>query len=133
MRQLLIGLTLGTILGAVSVTLVAQRSPASYPDSVTADPKHYRIAFENDVARFIRASYAPGDKSPMHRHQPGCTIFLTDQTMDFRVPDGSGGPVKVEAGAIGCGDGNVHQAENLEGPAEFVMVEFKDRTTFRTK
>src|SRR6185503_12029391 len=52
MRQLLIGLTLGTILGAVSVTLVAQRSEASYPDSVTADPKHYRIAFENDVARF---------------------------------------------------------------------------------
>jgi len=133
MRQLLIGLVLGSVLGAVSATLIAQRSADSYPDAVTADPKHYRIAFENDVARFIRASYAPGDKSVMHRHLPGCTIFLTDQTMNFAVPDGSGGPVTVEAGALGCGDGNVHQPENLEGPAEFVMVEFKDRKTFRQR
>jgi hypothetical protein len=133
MRNLFIGLTLGTILGALSATLVAQRSADSYPEAVTADPAHYRIAFENDVARFIRASYAPGDKSPMHRHLPGCTIFLTDQTMNFTVPDGSGGPVKVEAGALGCGDGNVHRAENLEGPADFVIVEFKDRKTFRQR
>jgi hypothetical protein len=131
MRQLLVGLALGGTIGAVSATLIAQRSADSYPDAVTADPRHYRIAFENDVARFIRASYAPGDKSPMHRHLPGCTIFLTDQTMNFTVPDGSGGPVMVEAGALGCGDGNVHQAENLEGPADFIIVEFKDRTTFR--
>ena len=41
--------------------------------------------------------------------------------------------VTVEAGALGCGDGNVHQPENLEGPAEFVMVEFKDRSTFRKR
>ena len=130
-RHLLIGLALGSVIGAVSATLVAQRSADSYPDAVTADPKHYRIAFENDVARFIRASYAPGDKSPMHRHLPGCTIFLTDQTMNFTVPDGTGGPVTVEAGALGCGDGNVHAAENLEGPADFIIVEFKDRKTFR--
>jgi hypothetical protein len=133
MRNLLIGLTIGGLLGAVSATLVAQRNAESYPDAPTADPKHYRISFENDVARFIRASYAPGDKSPMHRHLPGCTIFLTDQTMNFTVPDGSGGPVKVEAGALGCGDGNVHAAENLEGPADFIIVEFKDRKTFRKK
>jgi hypothetical protein len=25
----------------------------------------------------------------------------------------------------------VHQAENLEGPAEFILVEFKNRKTFR--
>ena len=133
MRQLLLGLAIGGVAGAVSATLVAQRPADSYPDAVTADPKHYRIAFENDVARFIRASYGPGDKSVMHRHLPGCTIFLTDQTMNFTVPDGSGGPVTVEAGALGCGDGSVHQPENLEGQAEFIMVEFKDRTTFRRK
>jgi hypothetical protein len=51
--------------------------------------------------------------------------------MNFTVPDGSGGPVTVPAGSLGCGDGNVHRAENLEGPADFIIVEFKDRTTFR--
>ena len=131
MRQIMVGLVVGGALGAVSATVIAQRSADSYPDAVAADPRHYRLSFENDVARFIRASYAPGDTSPMHRHLPGCTIFLTDQTMNFTVPDGSGGPVMVEAGALGCGDGNVHRAENLEGPAEFIIVEFKNRKTFR--
>ena len=131
MRSLLTGLVLGTALGAISATLVAQRAAESYPDAVTADPRHYRVAFENDVARFIRASYGPGEKSVMHRHLPGCTIFLTDQTMNFTIPDGSTEPASVDAGALGCGDGNVHQPENVEGPAEFIMVEFKDRATFR--
>jgi hypothetical protein len=131
MRNLTIGLVLGVLLGAVSVRLVAQRAPASYPDAVTADPKHYRVAFENDVARFIRASYGPGEKSVMHRHLPGCTVFLTDQTMNFTVPDGSTEPATVDAGTLGCGDGNVHQPENVEGQADFIIVEFKDRETFR--
>ena len=131
MRNLLIGLMFGTALGAVSATLIAQRRADTYPDAVTADPKHYRVAFENDVARFIRASYGPGEKSVMHRHLPGCTIFLTDQTMNFTIPDGSTEPASVEAGALGCGDGNVHQPENAEGQADFIIVEFKDRETFR--
>jgi hypothetical protein len=127
----MIGLTVGIALGAISATLVAQRRADSYPDAVTADPKHYRVAFENDVARFIRASYGPGEKSVMHRHLPGCTIFLTDQTMNFTIPDGSTEPASVDAGALGCGDGNVHQPENAEGQADFIIVEFKDRETFR--
>jgi len=131
MRNLMIGLVLGTTLGIVSTSLVAQRLADSYPDAVTADPRHYEVAFENDVARFIRASYGPGEKSVMHRHLPGCTIFLTDQTMNFTIPDGSTEPASVDAGALGCGDGNVHQPENAEGAAEFIIVEFKDRATFR--
>jgi hypothetical protein len=133
MRNLTIGLVLGVLLGAVSARLAAQRTPASYPDAVTADPRHYRVAFENDVARFIRASYGPGETSVMHRHLPGCTVFLTDQTMNFTIPDGSTEPATVDAGALGCGDGNVHQPENVEGQADFIIVEFKDRETFRKK
>lgn len=133
MRNLTIGLVLGVLLGAVSARLMAQRAPASYPDAVAADPRHYRVVFENDVARFIRASYGPGEKSVMHRHLPGCTVFLTDQTMNFTIPDGSTEPASVDAGALGCGDGNVHQPENVEGQADFIIVEFKDRETFRKK
>ena len=131
MRNLMIGLVFGALLGAATSTLVAQRSADSYPDAVTADPKHYSLSFENDVARFIRVQYGPGEKSPMHRHLPGCVVDLTDQTFNFTVPDGSGGKESVPAGSLGCGDGNVHAAENLEDAAEFIMVEFKDRKTFR--
>jgi hypothetical protein len=38
MRNLVIGLTAGIALGAISATLVAQRRADSYPDAVTADP-----------------------------------------------------------------------------------------------
>ena len=131
MRNLLIGLVLGAALGIASSTLVAQRGAATFPDAVTADPKHYRIAFENDVVRFVRAKYGPGEKSVMHRHLPGCVIFLTDQTMNFTIPDGSTEPASVPARALGCSDGNVHLPENSAEEAEFIVVEFKDRTTFQ--
>jgi len=131
MRNLVIGLALGVVLGVASSTLLAQRSADTYPDAVTADPKHYTVSFENDVVRFIRAKYGPGEKSVMHRHLPGCVVFLTDQTMNFTIPDGSTEPASVPAGALGCGDGNVHQPENIAEEAEFIMVEFKDRATFQ--
>ena len=133
MRNLMIGIFLGAILGIGATSLLAQRG-AAFPDAVTADPKHYSISFENDVARFLRVKYGPGEQSVMHRPLPGCVIFLTDQTFDFTVPDGSGGPASVPAGALGCSDGNVHLPENIgKEAAEFIMVEFKDRTTFRNK
>jgi hypothetical protein len=131
MRNLAIGLVLGAALGVASSTLVAQRSADTFPDAVTADPKHYSVSFENDVARFIRVKYGPDEKSVMHRHLPGCVIFLTDQTFDFTIPDGTTEPASAPAGALGCGDGNVHLPENIAGEAEFIMVEFKDRSTFQ--
>jgi hypothetical protein len=132
MRNLLTGLLLGAMLGAGATTLLAQRVADKFPDAVTADPKHYSVSFENDVARFLRVRYGPGERSVMHRHLPGCVIFLTDQAFNFTVPDGTTEPASVPAGALGCSDGNVHLPENVgAAAAEFIMVEFKDRTTFR--
>ena len=131
MGNLVIGLVLGATLGIVSSRVVAQRSADTFPDAVTADPKHYSVSFENDVARFLRVKYGEGEKSVMHRHLPGCVIFLTDQTFDFTLPDGTTEPASVPAGALGCSDGNVHLPENIAEDAEFIMVEFKDRATFQ--
>jgi beta-alanine degradation protein BauB len=133
MRNLAIGLVLGISLGA-SATSLAQRggAAATFPDAVTADPKHYSLSFENDIARFLRVKYEPGERSVMHQHLPGCVIFLTDQTFNFTIPDGTTDPASVPAGALGCSDGNVHLPENIgKETAEFIMVEFKDRMTFR--
>ena len=131
MHNLMIGLVLGATLGVASSALVAQRSADTFPDAVTADPKHYSVSFENDVARFLRVKYGPGEKSVMHRHLPGCIIFLTDQTFNFTIPDGTTEPASVPAGALGCSDGNVHLPENIAGEAQFIMVEFKDRVAFQ--
>ncbi|MGH9203921.1 MAG: hypothetical protein ACRD2A_22060 [Vicinamibacterales bacterium] len=128
MRNLLLGM----VLGIGSSGLLAQRGPEPVRDAVTADPTHYSVSFENELVRFLRVKYGAGEKSVMHRHSASCVIFLTDQTFDFTLPDGTTAPASVPAGALGCGDGNVHLPENVGAEAaEFIMVEFKDRERFR--
>ena len=124
-------LILGVALGIMSSGLLAQQGTKPVPDAVTADPAHYSVRFENEVVRLLRVTYGPGEKSVMHRHSANCSVFLTDQTFNFTLPDGTTEPASVSAGALGCGDGNVHLPENIGEAVEFIMMEFKDRETFR--
>ena len=125
-------LVLGLILGIASTTLLAQRGAKPLPDAVTADPGHYSISFENELVRLLRVNYGAGEKSVMHRHFASCVVFLTDQTFDFTLPDGTTEPASVPAGALGCSDANVHLPTNIgKEAAEFIMIEFKNRQTFR--
>jgi hypothetical protein len=50
---------LGLVLGLLAGVLLAQRGAATYPDAVTADPKHYSVSFENELVRFLRVRYGP--------------------------------------------------------------------------
>ena len=124
-------LVLGLILGIASSALIAQQPIDAIPDAVSADPAHYSVSFENELVRFVRVKYGPGEKSVMHRHAAGCVVFLTDQTFNFTLPDGTTEPASVSAGALGCGDANVHLPQNItKEAAEFIMVEFKNREVF---
>lgn len=115
----------------VSSTAAAQPG-TQFPDAVRADPAHYSVSFENELVRFLRVKYGPGERSTMHAHAASCVIFLTDQTFNFTLPDGTTEPASVPAGALGCGDANIHLPENVAADAaEFIMVEFKNRETFR--
>ena len=131
MRNVVLGMVLGVGLGFASSAVLAQRGTAPVPDAVSADPKHYSVSFENELVRILRIRYGPGEKSVMHRHSASCAVFLTDQTFNFTLPDGTTEPASVPAGALGCSDGNVHLPENIAGAAEFIMVEFKDRAAFQ--
>jgi hypothetical protein len=130
MRNAVLSMVAGMVLGATGV-LLGQGSSESAPDAVSADPAHYSVSFENDLVRVLRVDYGPGEKSVMHKHFASCVVFLTDQSFNFTLPDGTTEPASVPAGALGCGDGNVHLPENIAGRAEFVMIEFKDRERFR--
>jgi hypothetical protein len=120
-----------TFLAGVAVASLAQRGGAAIPDAVTADPKHYSVSFENELVRLLRVQYGAGEKSVMHRHPASCAIFLTDQTFNFTLPDGTKEPASVPEDAMGCSDANVHMPENIAADAEFIMIEFKDREKFR--
>ena len=117
--------------GIWSAALLAQRGNLAVPDAVTADPAHYSVSFENELVRILRVGYRAGEKSIMHRHPASCAVFLTDQTFNFTLPDGTTEPASVPAGALGCGDANVHRPENIADDADFVMIEFKGREKFK--
>jgi hypothetical protein len=120
------------LLGMAWTALVAQRGAVDAPpDAVTADPRHYSVSFENELVRLLRVRYGAGEKSVMHRHPASCAVFLTDQTFNFTLPDGTTEPASVPAGALGCSDANIHLPDNISRAAEFIMIEFKDRETFR--
>ena len=117
--------------GIWSAALMAQRGNLAVPDAVTADPGHYSVSFENELVRILRVRYRAGEKSIMHRHPASCAVFLTDQTFNFTIPDGTTEPASVPAGALGCSDANVHLPQNIADDADFVMIEFKAREKFR--
>ena len=127
MRNIFFGLVLGLTTSAHPF-----QQGSRFPDAVTADPGHYSVSFENDIVRIMRVNYGSGEKSVMHRHSASCVVFLTDQTFNFTLPDGTSEPESVQAGSLGCGDANVHMPQNMTpDPAEFIMIEFKNRDTFR--
>ena len=88
MRNLVIGLLIGAALSVATSTLLAQRRPDPFPDSVTADPMHYTVAFENQPAG------------------GGVPVLMRRPEMDF-LDDGPGKPVAMRplsAGERGCAD-----------------------------
>ncbi|MFQ5680149.1 MAG: hypothetical protein ACE5HP_11905 [Gemmatimonadota bacterium] len=108
-------------------------APPEYPDAVTADPDHYSVDFENDVARLVRIRYGAGETSVMHHHPANCAVFLHDQPVTFELPTGE----VVEApaatsGQVVCSDAEVHLPTNVgEEPLELVLLELKGRETLQ--
>ena len=115
MRNLVFGVVFGLAVGFASSALLAQRG-AGPSDAVSADPAHYSVSFENELVRLLRVRYGAGEKSVMHRHSASCVVFLTDQTFNFTLPDGTTEPASVPAGALGCGDGERSPSRKTSRP-----------------
>ncbi len=111
----------------LGVMACAGAENGDYPDAVTADPNHYAVAFENDVARILRITYGPGERSSMHHHPAHCAVGLTSETWRMTDPDGTEAESATPVGELTCVEEVVHVAENLStDSADGVLVEFKD-------
>ena len=96
------------------------------PDALQADPKHYKVEFENDLVRVLRIHYGPREKSVMHTHPRGFGVFLTDHHAGFTGPNGETWEWRAKAGEFFVADGTTHSPENLsDEPFEIIEVEFK--------
>lgn len=103
-----------------------------HPGAVTADPDHYSVEFENDVARLVRIAYGPGETSVMHMHPANCAIFLTDQPTRMELPSGDVEEQESNpTGYVECGDAGAHLPTNAgDGDLELILVELKGRATW---
>jgi hypothetical protein len=96
------------------------------PDSVDADPQHYKVEFENERVRVVRARYGARERSVMHAHPELVCVFLTDAHFRFTYPDGKSEDIHAKAGDIMPHEAFQHlpESEN-DAPFEAVLVELK--------
>ena len=123
---------LGTAAGEViQVELRKQPGPAltsiaASADSVTQDPKHYKVEFQNDRVRVLRIHYGPNEKSVMHAHPASVAVFLTDGHVKFTLPDGKTDTLDVKPGQVQWSDKQLHLPENTGAqPFELILVELR--------
>ena len=103
-------------------------APAFAQDAVKADPKHYKVEFENDQVRVLRINYGPHEKSVMHEHPANVAVFLTDGHGQFTLPDGKKIDAPFKAGTTQWDPGGKHLPENLtDKPFEVIVVELKGK------
>jgi hypothetical protein len=97
-------------------------------DPTKIDPRNYKVEFENDQVRVIRARMGPHESVPMHEHSLSrVTVFLTDQNILSTEPDGKTATGQHKAGDAIWSTPTTHKEQNLnDKPFEVVAVEIKD-------
>ncbi len=104
--------------------------PAWAQDPVLVDSAHYRLEFENDDVRVLRITYGPNESSVMHYHPASVAVLLTDQRVQFTLPDGQTVEVGGQAGEVEWAEAESHLPQNLsDRPLELILVEIKTQSS----
>ncbi|MGB8326247.1 MAG: cupin domain-containing protein [Steroidobacteraceae bacterium] len=116
------------LLFAATLAAAAWVLPAAAQDAVKADPKHYKVEFENAQVRVLRVTYGPGEKSVMHTHPANVAVFLNESHGKFTLPDGKVIDATWKAGQTMWDPGSTHLPQNTgDKPFELILVELKGR------
>jgi quercetin dioxygenase-like cupin family protein len=106
--------------------LLAFAVPVLAQDATKADPKHYKVEFENSRVRVVRAKYGPHEKSVMHSHPDLVALFLTDGRIKFTYPGGKTEERDMKAGTSLFTPATKHLPENItDSDIEIILVELK--------
>ncbi len=104
--------------------------PVIGADPVIVDSKHYKLEFENEQIRILRASYGPREKSVKHIHPDYVALFLTDTQLKFTQPDGTAEDRNWKAGDVKWGSACECLPENLsDRRSELILFELKPEGT----
>src|SRR5437588_8879823 len=112
----------------LSLFVLTVAVPVLAQDAVKADPKHYKVEFENRTVRVLRIKYGPHEKSVMHRHPNSVAIFQTDGRVKFTYPGGKSEESDMKAGQAVWTPATKHLPENLtDNDMDVILVELKTR------
>ncbi len=101
-------------------------SVALAQDPVKADPKHYKVEFENAQVRVLHINVGPHEKTPMHSHPASVLVWFTDAHVKFTYPDGKTEEAHGKAGQATWSAPVTHAGENLsDKPLEVFEIELK--------
>jgi len=100
--------------------------PALAQDAVKADPKHYKVEFQNATVRVLRVHYGPHEKSVWHSHPNAVAIAVTDAHVKFNLPGGKSVEQNMTAGKAMWTPAGRHLPENLsDSDFEVILIEMK--------
>ena len=99
-------------------------------DPTKVEPKHYRLAFENDHVQLVYVHYGPHEKSVMHDHPGGVVVNITDGHLRFTDQHGNVQEVTSKHGEARWFKPFKHRVENLgDTPYDGVYIGVKDSTS----
>lgn len=105
-------------------------NPVLAQDPTKVEPKHYRLAFENEHVQVIYVHYGPHEKSVMHDHPSGVVVNITDGHLRFTDQHGNVQEVSSKHGEARWFPPFKHRVENLGDTAyDGVYVGVKDNTS----
>jgi quercetin dioxygenase-like cupin family protein len=94
-------------------------------DAVAVDPAHHHVIMENARVRVFEVLAAPGDKSPMHTHQPLVAVSLSKARLRMTTPDGKTSIFDLNPGQVLWMENVEHSWDLLAGQVHLVAVEPK--------
>jgi quercetin dioxygenase-like cupin family protein len=89
------------------------RNAALAQDPTKVEPKHYKLAFENEWVEVVDVHYGPHEKSALHDHPGGVVVVLTEGHLRFTDQNGNKREVYAKAGESRWFPPLKHRVENL--------------------
>lgn len=82
-------------------------------DPTKVEPRHYKLAFENDTVQVVNVLYGPHEKSSLHAHPGGVVVVLTEGHLRFTDEHGKTQEVFAKPGEARWFPPFKHRVENL--------------------
>jgi quercetin dioxygenase-like cupin family protein len=95
-------------------------------DATKIEPRHYKLAFENDKVQVVYIQYGPHEKSRMHSHPQGVVVNISEAHLRFTDENGKTQEVYAKPGEARWFPPFRHTVENLgETPYSGVYIAVK--------